>query len=213
MNVMFYFRLFIYLFVVTAFSLANAGAFDDFFRAVKLDDPGPVAELLQRGFDPNAHDETGQSALTLATSEGSVRVVDTLLAHPQLDVNAPNHAGETALMLAALRGRLNLVQRLLAHGALVNQAGWSPLHYAASGPDPQIVGLLLDKGAQIDARSPNGSTALMMAARYGSEQSVTLLLANKASAEARNERGLNAADFARASGRESLAKRLDSRLR
>jgi len=58
------------------------GAFDDFFRAVKLDEPGPVAELLQRGFDPNAHNEAGQSALTLAANEGSMRVIDTLLPAP-----------------------------------------------------------------------------------------------------------------------------------
>jgi len=78
-------------------------------------------------------------------------------------------------------------------------------------PDAQIVRLLLDKGAKIDARSPNGNTPLMMAARYGTEQSVALLLASKADIEARNDRGLDAAAFARASGRESLAKRLDSR--
>jgi ankyrin repeat protein len=53
----------------------------------------------------------------------------------------------------------------------------------------------------------------MMAARYGSEQSADLLLAKKASTEARNERGMTAADFARAGGREGLAKRLESRLR
>jgi len=86
---MLHFRLICYLIIILAFSCAHAGAFDDFFRAVKLDEPGPVAELLQRGFDPNAHNEAGQSALTLAANEGSMRVIDTLLQHPQLDVNAP----------------------------------------------------------------------------------------------------------------------------
>jgi ankyrin repeat protein len=208
---MFCFRFVLYLLVFIVVASARAGSFDDFFRAVKSDDAAVVGQLLQRGFDPNAHDESGQSALTLAANEGAMRVVETLLQHPQIDVNAPNHAGETALMLAALRGRMNVVQRLLAHGATIEQTGWGPLHYAATGPDPQIVRLLIDKGAKIDARSPNGTTPLMMAARYGSEQSVTLLLSSHADLNVRNERGMTAADFARAASRDALAKRLESR--
>lgn len=201
-----------YLILAIAFSTSMAGAFDDFFRAVRADNPGPVSELLQRGFDPNAHDESGQSALTLAVREGSDRVIEVLLKSPQTDINARNYAGETALMLAALKGQLDLVRQLIARGAAVQQDGWNPLHYAATGPEPQVIDLLLERGATLEARSPNGTTALMMAARYGSEQSVTLLLAHQASTETRNDRGMNAADFARSVGRESLAKRLESRL-
>jgi uncharacterized protein len=197
---------------VACFSVAFAGSFDDFFRAVRTDNASGVASLLERGFDPNAHDESGQSALSLAVREKSDRVVDVLLKHPQLDLNGRNSAGETALMLAALQGRLELAQRLIEQGASISQSGWNPLHYAATGPEPKIVALLLQRGAPIDARSPNGTTALMMAARYGNEQSVTLLLAQHADATTRNERGLNAADFARLAGRETVAKRLESRL-
>jgi len=210
---MFYFRYFIYLVLAVSFLSARAGAFDDFFRAVRTNNPQGVSELLARGFDPNTHEESGQSALTLAVREGAGQVVDTLLSHPQLDLNAPNRAGETALMLAALKGDLALVRRLTERGAAINRPGWSALHYAASGPEPEVVAWLLERGAALDARSPNGTTALMMAAGYGSERSAELLLAKQADAEPRNERGLSAADFARAAGREALAKRLDSRLR
>jgi len=98
----------------------------------------------------------------------------------------------------------------MARGAKVHGEGWSPLHYAATGPEPEFVRLLLEKGAPVDARSPNGSTPLMMAARYGSEASVDLLLARGADPKLRNQRDLTAADFARMDGRESLAKRLES---
>ncbi len=205
-------RFVIYLIAASCFLIAQAGSFDDFFRAVRTDNASGVAGLLERGFDPNAHDESGQSALSLAVREKSDRVVDVLLKHPQLDINSHNSVGETALMLAALQGRLELAQRLIEQGASISQDGWNPLHYAATGPEPKIVALLLQRGAPIDARSPNGTTALMMAARYGSEQSVTLLLAQHADATTRNERGLNAADFARLGGRETVAKRLESRL-
>ena len=89
----------------------------------------------------------------------------------------------------------------------------SKVRHGAVRPSTQLVALLLQRGAPIEARSPNGTTALMMAAGYGSEDSVALLLAQHADATARNERGLNAADFARLAGRESLTKRLESRLR
>ncbi len=203
------------LYLVLAFAVCSAfsGAFDDFFRAVRTDNASGVNELLIRGFDPNSHEESGQSALTLAVREEALQVVDVLLKSPQLAVDEPNRFGETGLMFAALKGDLALVRRLVERGAAVNRPGWSPLHYAASGPEPEVVAWLLSRGAEIEARSPNGTTALMMAARYGSEQSAELLLAKRASTEARNDRGLNAADFARAGGREALAKRLESRSR
>jgi ankyrin repeat protein len=207
------FKFLFYFSVAAHISSSFAGAFEDFFQAVRTDKPNTVAQLLQRGFDPNAHEEGGQTALGLAIREGSEQVIDVLLKEPQLQINAQNHAGETALMLAALKGRLETVRRLLERGAAVDQAGWNALHYAAAGPEPQIVTLLLTRGASIEAPSPNGTTALMMAARYGSEESVGLLLARQADAATRNERGLNAADFARSAGREALAKRLESRLR
>jgi ankyrin repeat protein len=209
---MHHFRFIIYFIVIIGFSTSNAGSFDDFFRAVRTDNASGVASLMERGFDPNARDESGQTAIVLAIREKSERVVDVLLRSSQLDINSRNNVGETALMLAALQGQLELSQRLIAQGASISQAGWNPLHYAATGPEPKIVALLLERGAPIEARSPNGTTALMMAAGYGNEQSVTLLLAKHADATARNERGLNAADFARIAGRESLTKRLESRL-
>jgi hypothetical protein len=208
-----YFRLLSYIVVTLLVCSSWAGSFDDFFRAVRTDDARGVASLLERGFDPNARDETGQVALGLAVRERSDRVVDVLLKHPQVDVNTANSAGETALMLAALQGRLEMSQRLIERGARIGQQGWTALHYAASGPEPRVVALLLERGAPIEARSPNGTTALMMAARYGSDESVTLLLEQRASTTLRNERGMNAADFARSAGREALAKRLESRSR
>ena len=98
--------------------------------------------------------------------------------------------------------------RLLAKGAKVQRPGWSPVLYAASAPEPQALALLLDKGAPVDARSPNGTTPLMMAAKYGSERSVELLLSRGADPGAVNDRQLGAADFARQAGRDALAERL-----
>jgi ankyrin repeat protein len=205
-----YFRYLAYLIVLFNVSTADAGAYEDFFQAIERDDPSTISALLQRGFDPNSRDEKGQVALYVALRAPSLAAADALLAHPQLDVNATNAAGETPLMMAALRGHLVWAGKLMARGAKVHGEGWSPLHYAATGPEPEFVRLLLDKGAPVDARSPNGSTPLMMAARYGSEASVDLLLARGADPKLRNQRDLTATDFARMDGRDSLAKRLEN---
>lgn len=208
-----HFKKLIYLVVFVACNGVYANSYVDFFRSVNVDDAGTVKNLLARGFDPNTADESGQVALYVALRSESVKVVDVLIAHPSLKVDAVNAADETPLMMAALRGQLDSTQKLLARGATVNRAGWTPLHYAASGPEPKVVALLLAQGARVDALSPNRTTPVMMASRYGSDDMVKLLRARGADLRARNDGGLNAADFARLGGREKLALELDAAAR
>lgn len=195
-----------------ALAPAQAQTDDDVFTAIKRDNRQSMMSALVQGSSPNASDANGQLALLLALQLESLNAAEGLLASPSLDVNRANKAGETALMMAALKGQLSWCERLLARGAEVRREGWAPLHYAASGPEPRTVTLLLERGADINAGSPNGSTALMMAAGYGSEASVDVLLARGADVRLRNERGLTVVDFARLSGRESLVKRMQGQL-
>jgi ankyrin repeat protein len=204
----YWFKSVLYLLVVLNVSSAIAGTYEDFFVAVKRNDGRTVGALLERGLDPNTRDPQGQVALILALQAENMSVAEALIARPDTQVNLVNGAGESALMMAALRGHFDWCQRLLARGALVNKTGWSPLHYAATGPDPKIVALFLERGAIVDAESPNRSTPLMMAARYGKEDSVKLLLARGADRKRTNDLGMTAADFARGGGRESLAAEL-----
>ena len=203
-----YFKKIVYLVMAIGISSVNAGSFEDFFIAIRNDNTGILGELLQRGFDPNTADEKGQPGLTMAMQERSLRAAKLLLEQPTVKVDALNQAGESALMMAALKGEITGAKMLLERGARINQGGWSPLHYAAGGPEPELVRLLLERGAHVDAESPNGTTPLMMAAQYGSEDSVKLLLDHGADPSRRNQRDLRASDFAKLAGRDSLAVRL-----
>lgn len=207
-----YFKFAIYL-LVFAQSLAYANPSVDFFRAVNVDNDRTVKDLLASGFDPNTVNEKGQVGLYLALREESFKVAAALLAHPATRVDATTEADETPLMMAAMRGNLDWTQRLLERGAAINRIGWTPLHYAASGPDVAVVKLLLDRGAVIDAPSPNSTTALMMAARYGPHDSVELLLQRGANPKLRNQRQMTPADFASSVGREPLARLLEAAAR
>lgn len=185
--------------------LAQAAPIDDFVKAAEMNDPRSVRSLLARGVNPNLADSRGRTAVFTAVREGSLQALEALLAEPTLEADAPNADGETPLMLAAIRGELPAVKALVKRGAAINRKGWTPLHYACSGPDNGVAAFLIAQGAALDARSDNGTTPLMMAARYGNGDLVPLLLKAGAEPRAANEQELTAADFAQRGGRDGMA--------
>jgi ankyrin repeat protein len=196
---------FIYLVVLFGFSAATAGSYDDFFLAIKRDDSGTIINLLTRGFDPNTLNPAGEPGLLLAVKEPSIKVAEVLINWPKTDVELRNKQDESPLMMAAFKGLLEISQKLIARDADVNKTGWTPLHYAATHGHLQIIALLLDKHAYIDAESPNGSTPLMMAAHYGTPEAVKLLLESGADPLLKNQQGLSAIDFAQQAKRQDIA--------
>jgi len=194
-------------------SLAHAGSYDDFFKAIKRDDGKAVTELLQRGFDPDTIDPLGRAGLFIAVQDGSLHAADALIAWPKTRVEWRSAKDESPLMIAALRGHTELVKKLIARDADVNKPGWAPLHYAATGGHVDIMKILLDDYAFIDAQSPNKTTPLMMAAKYGSTAAVKLLLDEGADATMRNELGLSAVDFALQAQRQDAADMIAAAIR
>jgi len=194
-------------------AVLDAAAEDDksveFFRAAAQDDRRTVEALLLAGYDPNTRNPDGQVALFVALQNNATKVADLLMGYAPTEIDALNRNGETPLMMAALKGNLGAMRTLIAKGARVQEVGWCALHYAATGGNAQAVELLLKSGADVNAKSPNASTPLMMAARYGSEAAVGALLKAGAQPALRNQKGLSAADFARLAGRNSLAESLD----
>lgn len=196
--------------VLAAPATLRADPILDFFKAVERDDVRSVQRMLANGFDPNAPSTQGQIALVLAMRDDCPKVADVLLAHPAIEPDKANGHNETALMLAALHARREWVERLLARGAKLAREGWTPLHYAASGPDPTLLKLLIERGAPVDALSPNRTTPLMMAAGYGAIDGVDVLLAAGASLALRNDAGFDALAFARRAGRDRLVQKLEA---
>lgn len=207
------FRYLLYLSVAIGFSSAFSGSLEDFYSAIRRDDPRTIQSLLQRGFDPNSVGPDGNPGLIQALRDGSVQVALALIEAPATDIDVRNRNDETPLMLAALKGHADLVKRLIARGADINKPGWAPLHYAATQGNLDILRMLLDAHAYIDAESPNGTTPLMMASHYGSPDAVRLLLEAGADASLKNQLGLNAQDFALGAGRPEVADLIGASLR
>ena len=102
---------------------------------------------------------------------------------------------------AVFIGDLAAVKRALTDGADPNaqdpQSGSTVLSIASLMGHTEVVGLLLERGADVNAKSRDGGTALHAAAFLGRAETVKLLLEKGANATLRNNMGSTAIDGAK----------------
>jgi uncharacterized protein len=181
-------------------------------KAATFDDAREVKALIDKGMSPNQKDPKGMPILMLAIQEKSMKTVDYLINAKGIDLNQTNITNETPLMFASLYGMLPEVKTLVNQKEVpVNRSGWTPLHYACTNGHLDIALFLLDKGAAVDAPSPNETTPIMMAIRAGNIQLVRLLLDRGADIRIRNQQGYSAIDVAELFNQEEIQKGLRAR--
>ncbi|NWX41031.1 NOTC3 protein, partial [Steatornis caripensis] len=104
-----------------------------------------------------------------------------------------DRTGETALHLAARYARADAAKRLLDAGADTNaqdNAGRTPLHAAVTADAQGVFQILIrNRSTDLDARTGDGSTALILAARLAVEGMVEELIACHADVNAVDESG------------------------
>lgn len=176
-------------------TLAIAGAYEDMEEALISGDTPWAIQLIQRGMDVNSVDAVGNTLVTQAMLRDNMDLFEYLLKR-RARVNTRNRNGETALSLAAFHGKLAFVRRLVEAGADVNLYGWPPLIYAAFKGHAEVAEYLLGKGAEVNATTTNGSTALLFASRFGHLEVVEVLLKHHADPNLANDRGATAIDWA-----------------
>lgn len=125
-------------------------------------------------------------------------------------VNATAPDGFPVLSLAVFFGQPAVFRYLLEQGADVNQAAHNPmrvapLHAAAARGDLEAVRLLLERGADANARQQSGYVALHTAAAGGRKELASLLLAYGADPAAATDTGETAGDLADKAGHAELA--------
>lgn len=161
-------------------------------------DPAMINALLKAGADAKAALPGGQTVLMEAAHTGNPQAVQALLAHGA-DVNARESTyGETALIWAVSENHAAAARVLIEHGAGVNarsallkfpedrfglegvktilpRGNWTPLMYAARQGSLDAARVLVEKGADLNATDPDGTTALVLAIINGHYDTAAML--------------------------------------
>lgn len=179
--------------------------------AIEMGNVDAARRWLDQGLDPNMEADRVGTGLMIGAWEGNLAMMELFLSRGA-DIHRVNRHGEQALQLAAWRGRIEAVRWLLDRGATVNRGGkaWGALHYAVFAGRGEVARLLMARGADIDARAPNDSTVLMMAAREGKEDLAKMLIDAGANPRLANDRGDTALTWAMRNGNYRIAKLVSS---
>jgi ankyrin repeat protein len=141
-----------------------------------------VVALLDAGADPNVVLPAGETILMTAARSGNGVVIQALL-DAGVDTEARDgFYGETALIRAAIENHADAVHLLTTHGAGVDTASahmdyrprragqsvlglgeWTPIMYAARENSLRAGATLIEAGANLDLKDPDGATALVIA--------------------------------------------------
>lgn len=157
--------------------------------------------------------ETAAQPIHNAIEAGDLARVRTLVSQG-VDLNAKSPMGFPPLVFAAARQQRDIVRYLLERGALVNardENGYTALHWA---PDrkrhgSEIASLLLDKGAEIDARTDLlGETPLHRAVTAEDGAVVALLIERGADPNAMRSEGRAPMHDAAAYGKSEMVRLL-----
>lgn len=138
----------------------------------------------------------GRTALSWAAMRGDDNSVTTLLSFGA-DPNIVDKKHETALSCCCVTGRIQCARKLLeagAHTKVILPSGIgksSPLQCAAQYPtnDPLLLKTLIDFGADVNARNPEGETALHKIAQFTSAAHALVLLEHHAEPDVRDHNG------------------------
>jgi uncharacterized protein len=124
--------------------------------ATYYNDVDLVKQLLRRDADVNARNEYGATPLSQAAITGNPEILQALL-DAGADVNERGADDQTALMIIARTDNIAAAEVLIEEGANVNVAekwrGQTALMWAAAQKQPEMVKLLLENGAAVDAQS------------------------------------------------------------
>jgi ankyrin repeat protein len=132
--------------------------------AIRDNSPKVIDLLLSdQAIDPNLTNKSDENPLMIASIEGQLPLVETLVLKKKADVNK---MGWAPLHYASSAGNLGIAQFLVVHGAKVNALSPSettPLMMAVSSGNDLLIKYLLDNGADLSLRNHEGFSAIDVA--------------------------------------------------
>ena len=164
--------------------------------------------LLESNADTSVQDSSGATPLHEAVRYGNVEIAKALLSSGA-DVNARDNLGKTPVMLILPKDKTAEIYKLLiAHRADLTQKdmfGDTVLHTASMlNVGAGTFGILVDGGADIDARNKEGVTPLAIAVQKNDLETVKLLTAAGADIHTQDTNGNSPLSIALAGSAEML---------
>lgn len=150
-----------------------------------------------------------------AVASGRAQTVSAILDHDPGQAKNWSADGFTALHFAAFFNQLAIAGELVRRGANVAAVSMNPmevtaLHSAAAAHATEIVRLLVENGAPVNAKQHGGWTALHAAADNGDEEMIRILLQHGADPRAQNDDGKTPAQIAQLKGRDKVLELLSA---
>jgi hypothetical protein len=146
--------------------------------AVNDRDIKKVEAALKAGAYANSKDDNGTSALMSAAYAGDTKIMEFLIDKGAY-VDAARGDGWTALMAAVWNCHYDAVKLLAGRGADPNvrygKGGKTALMVAAKRGETKIAELLIESGAQVNAKNADRYTALIYAQVEGYGDTIALL--------------------------------------
>lgn len=124
-----------------------------------------VQEMLDRGYDINQKDDSGNTPIFDAvTSRYDMnRDMINFLIKKGANINEVNKENMTPLACAVQLGDVEHAKLLISKGAKTNtqhKDGMTLMHYAVLSGNPEVVRLMAAKGLDVNAKDENGKTPL-----------------------------------------------------
>jgi len=168
---------------------ANNDGMSPLVAAVMRDHVPTIKVLLGKGADLEKPNSEGYRPLAIAIAEEKYEVAKTLM-EAGADVKVPAGPDNlTPLMITA-------AQTSPAEGAIFLPSSTRPLDIAKG---------LLERGADVNAKSNSGTTALMIAATHNNPPMIGLLIESGADIDVKNNQGKTAQDVAELNGNKEAA--------
>ncbi|MFA5072309.1 MAG: ankyrin repeat domain-containing protein [Nitrospirota bacterium] len=166
----------------------------DINKAVKSGDLKDVESALASGQDVNQRDAEGNTPLIIAAKHGDVEIIR-ILVKKGADIKAKNKDGYDALSILAGYSMADISEKTKKGSQKKSLGITTAGHLKASE-------YLIHQGADINTRTPDGDTPLILAAGLNKKDIVELLASKRADVNAVNNKGYSALIVAAMSGHE-----------